>query len=54
MPSLTVTCYGVLGWYSWEACSFPKRNGGEVDLREKVGGGEELGGEEGEETEFRV
>lgn len=38
MPSLIVLCYAMFSPYPWEACSFLKENG-EVDLREKAGGG---------------
>ena len=33
--SLVVTYYDAFDWYPWEACSFMKRNGGEVNLRGK-------------------
>ena len=42
MPSFIVTCYAMFGQYSWEACSFLKRNGGGVDLGKRGDKGREL------------
>lgn len=41
--SLIASCYAVLAWGPWEACTFLKRNWRAVDLGERGGG---MGGEE--------
>lgn len=51
VPSLTVTCHAVFGWYHWEIRPFPKGNGG-VDLEERGSGGRDW--EEKRETAVSI
>lgn len=38
MPGLIALCYALFlfGWYPWNACSFLRGNGGEIDLGKRV------------------
>lgn len=38
MSNLSVSCYAMFSWYSWETCSFLKEEGRTVELGDGEGG----------------